>query len=293
MRSSSPRCPTSAVVLAATLLPVLAGCSAVVSSTTRGFTGGLTAAVLDQNDPETVRQGAPAYLLLVDGLIAGDPDDPELLIAGAQLYASYTTGFVDDHERAKRLAERARDYGWRALCASDDDTCGVWELPFADFERAVGAVGPKHVPALFAAGAGWATWVQVNRDDWVAVADKARVEAIMKRVAALDEDYREGAAYVFLGVLNSIIPKALGGNPEQGRRDFERAVELSRGRDLTAKVLLASEYARLVFDRELHDRLLEEVLAADPEAPGLTLSNTMAQAQARRLLADADDYFGE
>ena len=72
---------------------------------------------------------------------------------------------------------------------------------------------------------------------------------------------------------------------------FERAVELSGGRNLMAKVLFAEYYARLVFDRPLHDRLLEEVVAADPEEPGLTLSNTLAQEQARQLLDDADDYF--
>jgi hypothetical protein len=32
-------------------------------------------------------------------------------------------------------------------------------------------------------------------------------------------------------------------------------------------------------------------VTADPEVPGLTLSNTLAQEQARVLLADADDYF--
>ena len=44
-------------------------------------------------------------------------------------------------------------------------------------------------------------------------------------------------------------------------------------------------------DRELHDSLLEDVLAADPQVHGLTLQNTYAQEQAEALLADADDYF--
>jgi hypothetical protein len=58
-----------------------------------------------------------------------------------------------------------------------------------------------------------------------------------------------------------------------------------------AKVLYARSYARLVFDRPLHDRLLREVLAADPQAPGLTLSNTLARGAARGLLDEADEYF--
>ena len=39
------------------------------------------------------------------------------------------------------------------------------------------------------------------------------------------------------------------------------------------------------------DQLLQEVLAADPEAPRLTLSNTLAKADAQELLDGADDYF--
>ncbi len=293
LRWSGPRCTSAVRLVAVACLVVLAGCSTVIAPVTTRMTEGLTSAVLDHNDPETIRQGAPAYLLMIDALIAGDPDNTGLLIAGAQLYSSYTTSFVDDQERAVRLAERGRGYGWRALCRREPATCGSWSLPFDEFQTVVAGVGAEDVPALFAAGAAWATWVQVNRADWAAIADKARVEAIMLRVVELDESYRDGAAYTYLGVLNSLIPAALGGKPEQGRRDFERAIEMSAGRDLMTKVLLASEYARLVFDRELHDRLLREVLAADPNVPGLVLLNSMAQARAEVLLAGSAEYFEE
>ena len=76
---------------------------------------------------------------------------------------------------------------------------------------------------------------------------------------------------------------AVGGRPALGRTHFERAIELSGGRHLLAKVLFAEHYARLVFDRELHDQLLTEVLAADIEAEGLTLMNAIAREQAPRL----------
>jgi len=54
-------------------------------------------------------------------------------------------------------------------------------------------------------------------------------------------------------------------------------------------VKYARYYARLVFNQELHDRLLKEVLAADPQVHRLTLSNVMAQEEARKL--KADEYF--
>jgi hypothetical protein len=57
------------------------------------------------------------------------------------------------------------------------------------------------------------------------------------------------------------------------------------------RVLYAQFYARLVFDQALHDKLLNEVLAADPVAPRLTLINTLAKGKAKALLESGKDYF--
>jgi hypothetical protein len=265
----------------------------MMSSTTADLADSLTRAVLDQNDPETVRQGAPAYLLLIDGLIAGDPENVDLLLAGASLYSSYAGAFVDDPDRAARLSRKGRDYGWSALCRSNKKTCGTWSAPFEDFERVINGMGEEDVPALYGAGAAWGSWIRANTDDWSAIADKARVDAMMQRVVTLDETYEDGAAFLYLGILSTLLPESAGGRPEQGRADFERVIELSNGRNLTAKVLLARAYARLVFDRELHDRLCREVIEADPVAPGLTLTNTLAQEEARDLLGSSEYYFGD
>ncbi len=270
-----------------------AGCSSIISSATGNLADSLTTAVLEQNDPETVRQGAPAYLLMIDGLIADSPKNVELLLAGAGLYSSYAGAFVDDPDRAARLAEKGKDYGWRALCRSDKRACGSWSAPYDDFDRVINGMGIKRVPVLYGSGAAWATWIQKNTDDWGAIADKARVDAMMQRVVALDETYEDGAAYLYLGILATLLPEAMGGQPEKGRADFERVIELSDGRNLMAKVLLARNYARLVFDRELHDRLCREVIGADPVAPGLTLVNTIAQGEAAALLETSEDYFGD
>ncbi len=281
-------------VCAAVLFAAYAtGCSSMMSSATSGLADSLTTAVLNQNDPETVRQGAPAYLLLVDGLIADDPNNVDLLLAGATLYSSYAGAFVEEEERASRLALKGRDYGLRAFCRADKRACGSWTAPYEDFERVVNSVGPRDVAVLYGAGAAWATWIQTNTDDWSAVADKARVDAMMQRVVALDGSYDDGAAYLYLGILATILPESMGGKPEEGRADFERVIELSGGRNLMAKVLLAEKYARLLFDREMHDRLCREVIDAEPTAPGLTLINTMAQERAKFLLEDSQDYFGE
>jgi hypothetical protein len=107
----------------------------------------------------------------------------------------------------------------------------------------------------------------------------------------LDSDYQSGAIHLYMGILNTIRPPSLGGKPEVGREHFEKAIELSAGKDLSVKVEFARSYARLVYDRELHDSLLKDVIESDPVQPGLTLFNTLAQRQAERLLETADDYF--
>lgn len=274
-------------------LSVLAGCSSITSSLTGRMSESLASSILNSNDPETVRQGAPAYLLMIDGFITDDPENPDVLMTGARLYSSYAGAFVDDEARARLMSLKARDYGRSALCLSNKTTCGIWEQPYDQFEPVIEALDHKDIETTYVAAMAWATWIQTNRDDWVAVADKARVEAMMLRVVALEEGYQRGSAHLYLGVLATLLPEALGGKPEEGRRHFEKSIELSGGRDLIAKVLLASDYARLIFDRELHDRLCREVLEADPEFEGLTLSNTLAQSEAKALLDDSEDYFGE
>ena len=96
---------------------------------------------------------------------------------------------------------------------------------------------------------------------------------------------------MYLGVLASLRPASVGGKPEQGKADFEKALALSGGKNQMVRVLYAQYYARLVFDKELHDKLLNEVVAADAHAPGLTLINTLAQQRAKKLLELGKDFF--
>lgn len=269
----------------------LSGCASLVASTTSGMAAGLSDAILEQNDPETVESGTPAYLLLIDGLILDSPKNETLLISGARLYGAYAGVFVQDNERAQRLTTRARDYAERALCRHRATLCNLATRPFDDYRAALAKTEKSDLPFLYTLGSTWAGWIQAHSSDWNAVADLARVRAAMERVVEIDETYDSGSAHLYLGVMSTLLPPTLGGKPEVGRAHFERAIVLSQGRDLMAKVEYARRYARLVFDRPLHDRLLNEVLQAPVTAPGLTLRNTLAQRAARDLLKSADQYF--
>jgi hypothetical protein len=273
------------------ILLTLNGCASLASSATNKLANNLSSAILNQDDPETVQAGMPSYLLLVDSLIEGDPQNENLLLAGSRLYGAYAAAFVKEPERAKRLARKARDYSDRALCAHAASLCALLERPYDDFASAIATLKIDDVPLLYTSGTAWAGWIQANSSDWNAIANLAKVKAIMARSVELDETYSHGEGHLYLGVFATLLPPTLGGKPEEGRVHFERAIALSAGRDLMAKVEYARRYARITYNRELHDRLLHEVLDADAVAPGLTLSNVLAKQQAKELLGNAENYF--
>lgn len=272
-------------------LSALAGCANFATTTASRLANNLSSAILNQDDPETVEAGMPSYLLLVDSLIEGDPQNEDLLLVGSKLYGAYASAFIREPERSKRLARKARDYSDRALCVHSEQLCNLLERPYDNFAAAIGKLKVGDVPVLYASGTAWAGWIQANSSDWNAIASLAKVKAMMTRVVELDEKYDHGEAHLYLGVIAALLPPALGGKPEEGRIHFERAIALSEGHDLMAKVEYARRYARITYNRPLHDRLLQEVLDADAVAPNLTLSNVLAKRQARELLASADNYF--
>lgn len=273
-------------------LLVVSGCASIVNRASERFADNLGRGILNQDDPATVAEGLPAYLLLLDGLLEGDPANAGTLRAAARLYGAYAGNFVTEPERAARLSKRAFDYAQRATCIDQVELCAALKSPFDAWEAAVTAqTGEQAAARLYLLGSAWASYIQTHSDDYAAIAAIPRVSLLLERAVALDPSLDQGMPYVYLGVLNSLRPAAVGGRPEQGRAAFERAIELSQGRNLMARTLLARHYARLVFDQELHDAQLQQVLEADPRAPGLTLMNTLAQAQARVLLDDSKNYF--
>ena len=270
---------------------LVSGCSTLVSNATQGFADDLSAVVLNSEDPVLVRDGAPAFLLLLDGLLGDDPQDANLLASAASLNSNYATAFVTDPARQTLFANKAFDLSLLAACKGLKNACDVRDRKFDEFEQWVSTLQDKDVPLAYGLGTSWAGWIQANAADWAAIAELGKVKALMTRVAALNPAYEYGGPELYLGVFETLLPPAMGGKPDVGRAHFERAIELAEGKFLPAKVFFAQQYARLVFDRELHDSLLKEVMDADARVDGLTLINLIAKEQASALLESADEYF--
>ncbi|UCD70478.1 MAG: TRAP transporter TatT component family protein [Syntrophobacterales bacterium] len=246
-----------------------------------------------QSDISVIREGTPAYLMLIDGLIETYPQNEQLLVAGAQAYSAYAALFPEreDRDKAKRLYLKGRQYGLRAL-SKRGQLKELLHKPLDQFEPCLKGFGKKDVPALFWTASCWGSWISLSTDSVEAMAEIPKVLCMMQRVLELDEGFYYGGPHLFLAVYHLSRPKAYGGNPEKARSHFKKAFEMSQEKFLMGHVLYAKYYARQTFDRELFVSTLEKALEAPADAiPELTLLNTMAKQQAKRLLEEVDDYF--
>ena len=273
-------------------LNFIIACAPIVSNITDNLARNLSDAVLNQEDPKIVRDGAPAYLLLLDSLVAGNPENPVILSSASDLYTSYSAIFVNDANRSKILSERALKYSKKALCISYEDSCNWDDYSFDDFNLSLDDFDMKYSDLLLTYSTSYLVYIRSHSNDWNAIARLPYIESALEYyVEKNPETENIDSVYTYLGILSTLLPPALGGDYEKGKRYFENAIEFSGDQNLSAKVEYALSYARPLYDRELHDKLLLEVISSDPVKKNYTLLNVIAKEQASSMLDDADEYF--
>jgi hypothetical protein len=245
-----------------------------------------------QSDLRILREGMPAYLMLIDGMIQAWPDNEQLLIAGAQSYSSFASLFVEDQDKeyANLLYATGKQYALRSF-----ERIGFKDLlqrPFDDFNRGLKRLRKKDVPILFWTATCWANWIRLNLDSMEALSELPRVEAMMRRVLELDEGFHYGGAHLFMGIWYASRPKIAGGDLKKAQEHFLKALDLGQRKFLMANVYYASYYARKMMDKELFTSTLQKVLETPAEtSPDLILLNTVAKRQAKELLSRREEYF--
>jgi tetratricopeptide (TPR) repeat protein len=249
-------------------------------------------AAYKQSDLRIIREGMPAYLMLMDGMVEAWPENEQLLIAAAQAYSSFASVFGSDQDKEylNLISTKARAYALRAL--AQRGFRDPLQSSFDDFEKAVKASGKKDVPYIFWAATCWAGWIMMNLDSMEALAELPRVELMMRRALELDEGFYYGGPHLFMGIWFASRPAIAGGDLEKAKRHFLRALELGEGKFLMAYVYYADNYARRALDKDLFVSTLEKVLETPADcSPELTLLNTLAQQKAKELLGRMDEYF--
>jgi hypothetical protein len=264
------------------------------------LTVGATATLLEgvarssyrQSDLRLLREGMPAYLMLLDGMIEVWPDNEQLLITAAQTYSSFASLFVEDRDKeyAKALFGKGKDYALKSL-----EKKGVkdpLQSSFEEFEKGLKALGKKDVLYLFWGATCWANWIRMNVDSIEALAQLPKVEWMMQRVLELDEGYYYGGAHLFMGIWLASRPKIAGGDLKKAQDHFLKALDFGKGKFLMAYVYYANSYARQALDKDLFISTLQKVLETPADvSPDLTLLNTEAKREAKELLDHVEEYF--
>jgi hypothetical protein len=253
------------------------------------------------SDYEVANSAAFAGIAQLEGLHYLAPDNEDGLYLLTQAWFGATFAFIEEtmeqaedvegtegelylyHQaRAKAGYDRAIHYGIQLLeqkhpgfqdARKNDDTMKAWLATFTD---------PAHdVPNLFWTANAWLSKTNIAKEDPALVADLFIGAAMMQRAVALDEKYLYGSGHIALGAYHARSPMA---ELDEGKKHFDRALAISGGKYLIAKLMLAIKYHCIKGEREPYEKLLNEVLAAGDLLPEQRLSNTIAKRRAKRYL---------
>ena len=265
--------------------------------------GGTTFA--SDDDPELIQAAVPFSLKLMESLLSESPKHQGLLFATSSGFTQYGYAFVQQEAeeleaenltrarqlqlRARRLYVRARDYGLRGLEVrhpgfrlrlNDNPKAAVKKLRQAD------------VPLLYWSAVSWTAAIAVAKDHPDFVADLPKVEAMIDRALVLDESWDHGAIHGFLIAFEMGRATGEGDRVERSRRHFQRAVELSGGKQAGPYLSFAESVCIEQEDRAQFLQLLQTALAINPdEQPATRLVNLVMQRRARWLLSRVDKLF--
>lgn len=291
--SIQPQLQTFALLLLLTLS--LSSCSGFIANR---LLAPITGNLEQQTDINLFCEGAPSYLLMLDSILVSNPDDKTLLLSATKAYSGFSTALTEcgaDLNRIAAVADKAHLYGIRLLqCYLPLQDSGTISSAAKEqgFNRQLIHLNKTDVEDVFWGTFGWLSWVQSQRGSPASVADMAVIEKIMTRLLELDESYQGGSIHLFFGAYQSLKPAMLGGRPDLAKKHFDRALIFSKRQFLMTQTTYAQTYARSIFDKELHDKLLGEVLSFElSDAPEFALSNQIAKKRAKKLLEE--NYFGD
>jgi tetratricopeptide (TPR) repeat protein len=282
-----------AIVLISLSVLLLSGCMSLALKMSPSLFPNFVASVFEECDPELAKVSIPANLKLMEGLLKTAPKNRDALTTLSMGYSGYSLLFVerDDPVRASALYLRARDYGIRAL----GDKGAVLKNPRLKgkmLQTALQNMSKQDLKPLFWTTMSWYNWINLNLDKPAAIAQLTLSQACLERVLEIDANYLYGSPYIFMGISLAAKPPMLGGNIQEAKDYFEKALKLSNRKFFLTQYYYARFYAVRVQDKELFLKLIQEIIDGDPqELKDVCLINRVMQGQAVELKEMVEDLF--
>jgi hypothetical protein len=273
---------------------ILSGC---IQKIAIGSMGGIMdngfAVLNEEQDLGIADKSIASDLKLLEAVMKSDPDNDHFRLLASEGYSSYALGFVEDDSvaRARILYLRAKEFGMsilrknRAFAEAEDKNT-------LEFQQALQTFSNSDVPAIFWSAIGWGSYASLSLTDPVAIADLAKIEAMMQFVVQHDPSYFYGGAHFFLGTLYGTRPKMLGGDSAISRKHFEDCLAINGGKFLMTYVYFARSFAVQYQDKDLFEQCLARVDTTSLDIlPEARLSNAIAKKKALLLRAKTNDLF--
>ncbi|MEN8692018.1 MAG: TRAP transporter TatT component family protein [Desulfobacterales bacterium] len=272
------------------------------------------AAFEEDDDLELIEQALPANIKLLEALLESDPQNRQLLVLLARLYASYSFAFFDGRIEAAELTDMSVEIGGSSIAETKKTAVRYYrkgneyalralEIRHPEARRQltdlstagsfISGLDREEMPALFWYGFTLSADINYNRDSISAVGQGHLVEKAMQRVIEADEAYFYGGAHLVLLVYYGSRSPLMGGKPELAIEHYRR-LEQMNGKGFYLADLY---YARFVLyqqqDRAKFTAVLNRILQDPATEERFRLYNKIAADRARIYLSAADRLFIE
>ena len=267
-------------------------------------------------DYELARTAIPGALKTVEGFwVSGPPAEAAARFERilAEGYCQYGTGFVEDDWEAAKLKQdvvavdyhnaRSVNIFTRCLNFSLKLLGSRWQKEiFGTPEvqaKLIADTGKGHRFELMYAAAALGGLVNHNLTRIEMISYLPTVQAMMERVVEIDtksgppsNKAHAALPHLALGMIHSARSPSMGGDPAKAKAAFEKALEVTEGKFLLARALMAYRIGMQTNDRKFfHDNLVK-VLETPPSIwPEQRLANEIAHRKARRYLSHEKELF--
>jgi predicted anti-sigma-YlaC factor YlaD len=300
MSSSRPatRPGIAAAVLAFAAAAFLSSCAVL------GAASKIDDVLMGEEDPAIAAGALPTMIVASEALSEADPRNQTNAVTTASLYVMYANAFVQGpasalpdsryeerqaaYERAGALYRRA----YRLLLSTLDRRHPGFVEAVVDGKADMKRLKKSDTPLLYWTSAAVLAAFGLNPLDFASARYLGAASAFMARAAELDPGWNGGAIYSLYLPYYASLPDYLGGDKAKALDAYEKALEYSKGGSAALFVAYATSICVPADDYAGYKAALERALSIDPASdPRNRLATIIAQADARRLLAGAENYF--
>jgi len=258
---------------------------------------------MTDDDPQLVKESFPFNLKVVEILLDQNPDDRDMLLTAMSSFTMYSFGFIMEdaeivgldnyqagnelYSRANKLFKRSLKYGLHGMelkylkihsWLDNRDDNNPFEL--------------EDMSYLYWLSATIGGLVSSSQGDPKFVVDLPKVGWLLEKALDIDEDWNNGALYSAMISYTMSRPDAVENREQIARDYFNKAIEVSKGNDISLYNNLAESVCVKYQYKDEYVELLNHVIDFDIDsAQESKLMNTIAQNRAKWLLERIDELF--